>query len=103
MRKSAVVFTLLLLSLSGCSLLGGYLFKVHNEHVQQVRLTAVQKDTTTVTPINKNELEKKAIPISIVIPRLNVQASIQPVGLDREGRMATIPNAKTIAWYAYGA
>ncbi len=32
-----------------------------------------------------------------------MNALILPVGLDREGRMATIPGAKTIAWYAYGA
>lgn len=37
------------------------------------------------------------------ISSLDVSAPIQLVGLDNEGRVATIPGAETIAWYRYGA
>lgn len=55
----------------------------------------------------KHELteEQKAerIPTKVLIPAINIVAPIEPVGLDSEGRVDTIPNALTVAWYKYGA
>lgn len=69
------------------------------------KLTAVHLETTTtpksdVLPIHE---PKKLVPEMILIPNLHIEAPIQAVGLDNEGRMATIPSPDAIAWYKYGS
>ncbi|MEC0373327.1 class F sortase [Paenibacillus chibensis] len=52
--------------------------------------------TTSVADTDK-------IPVLISIPALHVEAPVQPVGLDTEGRMATVSSAETVGWYKYGS
>jgi LPXTG-site transpeptidase (sortase) family protein len=71
------------------------------------KLTAVNLEATPFTTTKSGVLPvhepKKLIPEMISIPNLHVEAPIKAVGLDDEGRMATIPSADTIAWYEYGS
>lgn len=54
-------------------------------------------------PATLTEQEKaKRIPVRIMIPTFDVNAPIEPVGLDNEGRVGTVPNAETVGWYKYG-
>src|SRR5690606_1131997 len=43
------------------------------------------------------------IPVLISIPELHVEAPIQPVGLDSEGRMDTISSSEIVGWYKHGS
>lgn len=102
MRKAPLVYVFVLGAILIGSLTSGLISLRHNVQVQQQRVVALQQDTMTVTPVKNSVAHDGKVPVSIAIPSLDVQAAIQPVGLDREGRMATIPDAKVIAWYAYG-
>lgn len=54
-------------------------------------------------PMTLTEEEKQnRIPIKISIPTFEIEAPIEPVGLDNEGRVDTIPNALTVGWYKFG-
>lgn len=53
--------------------------------------------------VEASELSSLKPPKRIVIPDLNVNALIEPVGLDSAGRVGTIENPAVIAWYKYGA
>lgn len=89
--------------LSVGSILGYQALKTHYTRVQHRQLVAMVKRTETVTPLPAKSQRSQVAPVEISIPSLDVSAPIQPVGLDRAGRMATIPNAGIVAWYAYGA
>jgi hypothetical protein len=41
-------------------------------------------------------------PIRIEIPFLEIDATVEPVSVDSEGRMATPDTAENVAWYQYG-
>lgn len=62
--------------------------------------SAIVETSPSVLP--KAPIREK-IPILISIPELHVEATVQSVGLDEEGRMATIPSAEAIGWYKYGS
>lgn len=95
------------LSVVGClcvgSILGYQALKAHYTSVRQRQLAAIVKRTETVTPLPVHSRQTQIAPVEIAIPSLDVSAPIEPVGLDRMGQMATIPNPNIIAWYAYGA
>jgi len=42
------------------------------------------------------------IPIAIVIPKINLHASVESVGMDSKGRMDVPKNANDTAWYSPG-
>lgn len=102
MRRASLLFAVILLSLLGISF--GYNQITHyKQRAQNAEIQAIVRDTITVTPVKQIVEKNMEVPTSIVIPRLRVQAPIQPVGQDRKGRMATIPDPKTVAWYAFGS
>jgi sortase (surface protein transpeptidase) len=103
MHKAPLIYGVVLGALIVGSLTSEFLTMRHNAQVMHQRVMTMQQDTTTVTPIKQSVANNEKVPVSIAVPRLGVQAAIQPVGLDKEGRMATIPDAKVIAWYAYGS
>ncbi|WP_141505098.1 class F sortase [Paenibacillus luteus] len=49
------------------------------------------------------EQKEKRIPVKIEMPSFGISALIQPVALDNEGRVDTIPDASVIGWYKYGS
>lgn len=59
--------------------------------------------TADPSPELTEEETAKRIPVKIELPSLDISAQIQPVGLDNEGRVDTIPDALEIGWYKYGA
>ncbi|MCL6518105.1 class F sortase [Alicyclobacillus sp.] len=65
------------------------------------RAAALAAATSSVGPVSIHTTPG-AIPVSLVIPRLGVLAPIRPVGMDASGRMATVPDARVVAWYAAG-
>ena len=89
--------------LSAGSILGYQALKTHYTRIQSQQLASRVKQTETVTPLPVKTHKNQTVPVEIAIPSLDVSAPIQPVGLDSAGRMATIPNAKVVAWYSYGA
>ncbi|MBW5449321.1 sortase [Cohnella sp. CFH 77786] len=48
------------------------------------------------------EEKAKRIPVRVKVPAFEIDAPIEPVGLDNEGRVDTIPDAATVGWYKYG-
>lgn len=52
------------------------------------------------TPVHKQELVQN--PILIRIPKLSVEAEIEAVGLDSEGRMDVPKNVYNVGWYSPG-
>jgi LPXTG-site transpeptidase (sortase) family protein len=44
-----------------------------------------------------------AAPARLLVPSINVNAPIEPVGLDAQGRMATPSKASNVAWYRLGS
>ncbi len=57
---------------------------------------AVVAPTLTPTPIREQP------PIAVTIPKININASIERVGVDVEGRMDVPKDAFNVAWYEYG-
>jgi sortase (surface protein transpeptidase) len=103
MKRSSVTLACLLVFLTGTFfLLVGFL-QFYQHHAQKKRTAMMTADTTTVSTFNPSSLKQKSVPILISIPKFHMSAPILPVGLDKEGRMATVPKANTIAWYAFGS
>lgn len=48
------------------------------------------------------EIETVSIPIILSIPKLGLQASIELVGIDSQGRMDVPSSFYTVGWYKYG-
>jgi LPXTG-site transpeptidase (sortase) family protein len=44
-----------------------------------------------------------AAPTRLVVPSINVNAPVEPVGVDGQGRMATPSQASNVAWYRLGS
>jgi LPXTG-site transpeptidase (sortase) family protein len=44
-----------------------------------------------------------AVPDHLVVPTIGVNAAVEPVGLDAQGRMGTPSSADRVAWYSPGA
>ena len=59
--------------------------------------TVVQKETTSVAPT-----VAPGIPETIIIPKINVDAKVELVGMDSLGRMGVPTNAVDTAWYSPG-
>ncbi len=45
---------------------------------------------------------EKIIPYTVKIPKINVEAEIELVGLNQKGAMETPSNFQTVGWYKYG-
>lgn len=43
-----------------------------------------------------------AMPLTLVVPKLNISASIQQVGTDSDGRMDVPTNFEDVGWYRFG-
>jgi sortase A len=52
--------------------------------------------------VNKSSLEAVSDPVKLSIDRINVAATIKPVGLTPSGDMAIDDNPTELAWYQYG-
>lgn len=68
--------------------------------VQEGPALLQEEDRQPVTLTEENK--QKRIPVRIAIPTFEIDAPIEPVGLDNEGRVDTIPDASTVGWYKLG-
>lgn len=103
MRRQTIFISLILMVLTGITFGYNHFIHHYNRQVQHKRLQTFIQDTITVTPIpRQTKKREQVVPVYLSIPSLYVAGPIQPVGQDKFGRMATIPNPSVIGWYAYG-
>lgn len=57
---------------------------------------AVIAPTLTPTPI------REQLPIAVIIPKIDINAAIERVGVDGDGRMDVPKDAFNVGWYEYG-
>jgi hypothetical protein len=84
-----------------------YIYKVP-VHEELPTMEPVPTEATTTVPLPteptafaRTDGEMPA-PSRIVIPFLEIDAIVESVGVDSEGRMATSDTAENVAWYKYG-
>jgi sortase (surface protein transpeptidase) len=54
-------------------------------------------------PVKPAQVESQSVaPIQLVIPKIGVKASVESVGVDRLGAMATPSGPFTVGWWSYG-
>lgn len=51
---------------------------------------------------NINKLDPASYPVRLLIPKLNIDANVQNVGVTKAGNMATPNNFTDVGWYKYG-
>lgn len=76
--------------------------------LNEIQIIESDEVTTTIMDLEKDatkELNDSTLskPKQIEIPTLKVIAPVKEAGLTKSGAMATFNDAKTIAWYKYGA
>jgi sortase (surface protein transpeptidase) len=109
-RQSRIIIVVLIsvLALSGgWFFYQNYLYKlpVYEEppaaEALPTEATTTVPQSTEPTAFARADGEMPA-PTRIVIPFLEIDAIVEPVGVDSEGRMDTSDTAENVAWYQYG-
>jgi sortase A len=93
------IFSLLLIILI-FSLIGGSLY---GRNIP--RTASLPADSQTQLPSPSPQVlssAKVSTPVLLQIPKLNIEADIESVGLDREGKMDVPKKAQNAAWYNLG-
>jgi sortase (surface protein transpeptidase) len=91
MRK-VIIFVLLLLFLGVVVILGAGISKKN-----------VEKDVLQTGISRVEDVEKiPDVPVTLTIPQINVETTIESVGMDSQGRMDVPKNADNVAWYNLG-
>lgn len=62
----------------------------------------VNPETMQANPISGQEPTVTSPPARLVIPKINVDAPVQAVGITKKGNMATPNNFMDVGWYKYG-
>jgi len=98
MKNKFLVLTLIFGIIAGVSL-SITLTRSHN-HSQKQNTVIQTKQLPTTESSNAPELP--GIPTSITIPKINVHAAVESVGMDSLGRMDVPKTADDTAWYSPG-
>lgn len=95
MRKTGFLVALLFFVIAG-GLLGSYFVQKFNQtkDVQGVVSFPHKNTSETQVPIES--------PLRISIPSIGVEAAVEHVGQDKQGRMDVPKNADNVAWYQLG-
>lgn len=97
MKKILVIAIILIIGAFGLGVGSGLGNQLKND-TQEV-LPAKETAQTPPTAIPQKEYEP---PVSISIPKINVNANVESVGMDEKKNMDTPKNADNVAWYNLG-
>lgn len=99
--KNKLIVTIVIIGISVGIGFGNYLSKKNTSNIEQKQtvLSAQTKEKQTVT---SNKQSEPGIPLKIQIPKIDVDAKIEAVGNDENGRMDVPKDADEIAWYEPG-
>ncbi|MDR1205420.1 MAG: class F sortase [Peptococcaceae bacterium] len=102
----AVLAFIFILS-SGWFIYQNYIYKLPvQEDLPTVEPVPTEATTTVPRPTEPTAFARAdgemPAPSRIVIPFLEIDAIVESVGVDSEGRMATSDTAENVAWYKYG-
>jgi sortase A len=102
MKRSSTLLGLLVFVLSGV-LLGIGIFQPIPSLVKQSQISIQSPDIDrSLSPHPTESSIRIENPITLKVPTIKVNASIESVGLDVQGRMDVPKNANNVAWYNLG-
>ncbi len=101
MKKIIVIIILLIAIVSG-----GF---IGIQLSQSIKSSALPRKVQQVLPLSTNNTQRQqtsvptpGIPQTLDIPRINLHAAVQSVGMDSQGRMDVPSNNYDVAWYNLG-
>lgn len=82
----------------------GYTISHGSHHGKQSVLadTTVAHHSEAPTAVPTQSAQGPGVPVTISIPKINVNAHVESVGMDSEGRMGVPTNSMETAWYSPG-
>lgn len=95
--KKAFFIALLLLLIGVGSLFGTWVGSTKDLPAQQPQVNGAN-----IARQQKETVTKPGIPIRLSIPAITVEATVESVGMDNQGRMDVPKNADNVAWYNLG-
>lgn len=95
-----IAIIILALFISGSVLFRMFYYAPNDEIPIDPIVIKQAEEQKLITP--KNEITESAYPIRLVIPKLDIDAKIQQVGITKKGNMAAPNNFVDVGWYKYG-
>jgi len=97
--KNKLLLLIVLLGIGAGGSIGFIMTHTHTPTVKTLssRQSAVPKQAVTVVPSIS-----PGVPETISIPKINVHADVESVGMDSQGRMDVPKNGEDTAWYSPG-
>lgn len=77
----------------GLSTYSGYFLGLDRVDKEAVRIGSVSQESVS---------QQIGLPANLKIPKIGVDAPVEPVGLDRDGKMGVPSNADLVGWYKLG-
>jgi sortase A len=75
-----------------------------NSRIQSTnRSTSVNHKITSITVPITSKSTNYALPIQLLIPKINVNTNVEYIGLTSSGDVAVPTNSVAVGWYKYGA
>jgi sortase (surface protein transpeptidase) len=100
MAKKFLIILILIAASSGIWL--GLTHQNQTKSENPTVLTAKIKPSATSSVQPSLTSQPVEVPVSLQIPKLNLQATIEQVGMDKQGRMDVPKNADNVGWYNLG-
>lgn len=101
MRSKIVVFIIAIGIIAGVGI-GVTASHSDKQSHRQVLGAQAQMVADTPTQVMPSPTTAPGVPVTISIPKINVNATVETVGMDSQGRMDVPKNAVDTAWYSPG-
>ena len=96
MKIVSIIFILIVL------VTGVWFGKEYLSNTSQAVNTTVRRTQVPEQNTNKEEVDTASLPQTLIIPKLGINAFVESVGLDSEGKMDIPKNVENVAWYILG-